>query len=297
MNRFALTCLTALIGFALPALAVDGVIEINEARALAGGVTPGDAPGYPVTISQSGSYRLTGNLSQSNPTKNVIDIWANDVTLDLNGFTLKGESSCTRNANNGVVVCSNGGSYSGSGIDTSSSVRVVIRNGRIVGMANHGILAGGGTVDVDNVTVEHCDGYGLYQIRQVSRANARLNRQDGINAGYGMVTESLAENNGATGISCANCVGNIARSNLTGIRVLDGVAERNAVISNKTAGIDAGRSLVRTNVVYGNYYALTTTVGGVLYQGNSFSGYTVFIDGSAAGFVKSSDNFCNSVPC
>ena len=44
------------------AFAVDGVIEINQARALAGGVL-GDAirdpPGFPVTIDRSGSYRLT----------------------------------------------------------------------------------------------------------------------------------------------------------------------------------------------------------------------------------------------
>ena len=50
----ALTCIGA---------ASDGVIEINQARALQGGVTEGDTPGFPVTISQSGSYRLTGNLT------------------------------------------------------------------------------------------------------------------------------------------------------------------------------------------------------------------------------------------
>ena len=45
----------------VPAFAADGVIEINQARAKAGGVTPGDTPLFPVTISQPGSYRLTGN--------------------------------------------------------------------------------------------------------------------------------------------------------------------------------------------------------------------------------------------
>jgi hypothetical protein len=51
----------------LPGAAVDGVIEINQSRALAGGVTPGDAPGFPVTISARGSYRLTGNLDLTAP--------------------------------------------------------------------------------------------------------------------------------------------------------------------------------------------------------------------------------------
>ena len=45
------------------ARAVDGVVEINQAKALAGGVTAGDTAGFPATISQSGSYRLTGNLT------------------------------------------------------------------------------------------------------------------------------------------------------------------------------------------------------------------------------------------
>ena len=46
----------------VPAFAVDGVVLIDQNHALAGNVTPGDTPGFPVTISQPGSYRLTGNL-------------------------------------------------------------------------------------------------------------------------------------------------------------------------------------------------------------------------------------------
>jgi hypothetical protein len=36
------------------AFAIDGVIELNQVRAEAGGVSPGDASGFPVTISQPG---------------------------------------------------------------------------------------------------------------------------------------------------------------------------------------------------------------------------------------------------
>ena len=42
--------------------AVDGLILIDQKAGMAGKVTPQDAPGFPVTITQSGSYRLTGNL-------------------------------------------------------------------------------------------------------------------------------------------------------------------------------------------------------------------------------------------
>lgn len=86
-------CFTALIGaaavLALPgmALAVDGQVLITQARAMAGGVTAGDAPGFPVTISEPGSYRLASNLIVP-AGANGIEITANDVTIDLNGFSI-----------------------------------------------------------------------------------------------------------------------------------------------------------------------------------------------------------------
>jgi hypothetical protein len=52
-----------LLGLASTALvASDGRIEINQAKALAGGVTPGDTPGFPVSITVGGSYVLTSDL-------------------------------------------------------------------------------------------------------------------------------------------------------------------------------------------------------------------------------------------
>ena len=74
--------------------AVDGVIEINQARAIAGGVTPGDTPGFPVTISAAGSYRLTGNLTVPALNTTAISITANYVTLDLGGFLVSGPNTC-----------------------------------------------------------------------------------------------------------------------------------------------------------------------------------------------------------
>jgi len=37
-----------------------GPIIINEAKAIAGGITPGDDPGFPITISKPGVYQLAG---------------------------------------------------------------------------------------------------------------------------------------------------------------------------------------------------------------------------------------------
>src|SRR5213079_870780 len=66
-------------------------------RALAGGVTPGDAPGFPVTLSVAGSYRLSGNLTVPDENTNAIVVSADNVTIDLNGFSILGPVVCSGN--------------------------------------------------------------------------------------------------------------------------------------------------------------------------------------------------------
>ena len=68
---------------------VDGVVLIDQNRALAGNVTPGDTAGYPITLSQPGSYRLSSNLTVPfNLT--AIEVTTPFVIIDLNGFTISG---------------------------------------------------------------------------------------------------------------------------------------------------------------------------------------------------------------
>ena len=78
------------------AAAADGVIEINQAGAMQGGVTAGDtAAGFPVTISEFGSYRLTGNLTVADAGTTAIEVTSGDVTIDLNGFIISGMTTCS----------------------------------------------------------------------------------------------------------------------------------------------------------------------------------------------------------
>lgn len=95
MSRYLTIALGAAIAascavlFAGAAAAIDGEVLITQSRALAGGVTPGDAPGYPVTISASGSYKLASNLAVP-LNKTGIEVNAVEVTIDLNGFRING---------------------------------------------------------------------------------------------------------------------------------------------------------------------------------------------------------------
>jgi len=79
---------------AAPALAVDGVLEINQA-CVAAGCFPGDGPGFPVEITIPGSYRLTSNLTvPDDDTTAILLQGVRLVNLDLNGFSILGQYAC-----------------------------------------------------------------------------------------------------------------------------------------------------------------------------------------------------------
>src|SRR3954470_20076140 len=85
-----LSALFLLLG-ATSLFAVDGVVLINQSTVLAAG-------GFPYKITQSGSYKLTGNLVVPADTDGI-DVMANDVTLDLNGFSIVGAIVCQGTTN------------------------------------------------------------------------------------------------------------------------------------------------------------------------------------------------------
>src|SRR5262249_45497549 len=130
----------ALIALAQGLPAVDGVTLIDQKAVSAGKVTPLDTPGFPVTISESGSYRLTGNLAVPDAATTAIQITAANVALDLNGFTISGPNSCTPNPTRctysggaGIGVMAVGPP----GVVSPANVRVM--NGVVRGMGGHGI--------------------------------------------------------------------------------------------------------------------------------------------------------------
>lgn len=120
------------------------VITIDQAKALAGNVTPGDAPGFPVTISRPGSYILSGRLEVPADTTGI-EISSDDVTLNLNGFAVRGPVVCTPSGL--AITCNAAGELSGEGvIATSGARRTHLFGGRVVGFARRGVVLGSGSV-------------------------------------------------------------------------------------------------------------------------------------------------------
>ncbi len=233
--------------------APDGVVQIDQARALAGGVTEGDTPGFPVTISEAGSYRLTGELDVTsvgdpNPENLIaIQVSASYVEVDLNGFAILGPvtgcpSSCTPSGGTGDGI-----------YGTGSSLKV--RNGTISGMGYYGLRLGSTSV-IENMRL-------------------RGNGGGGIDAGgYSVVRNCQVYSNGGTGISVDSVsvvTGNLVSSNnswgiFTGIGpggYDSSIISENTVKGSAGTGIGAGLGTnVQGNSVYGSdSYGLYTGSG------------------------------------
>jgi hypothetical protein len=176
----ALVVLVALVS-SHPVGAVDGAIEIDQARATAGGITPGDSLGFPVTLSLPGHYRLTSNLFVAGDAVVGIDVTADNVVLDLNNFMV----DCTLHCTTGIqapaprrnIVVKNGtvnrfpaagvalGNYSvaekvsvtGSGIGVLVNIASVIRSCVITGNGN-GIHTGNASLIESNLVVDNLTG-------------------------------------------------------------------------------------------------------------------------------------------
>ena len=111
------------------AKADDGVFAINDVCD-GFGCFSGDVGGFPVTITNSGSYMLTSNIVSTSTTDNVIEITADNVTLDLNGFSIIGPRTCT--GANTTLSCTNSG-MTASAISGHNLSNIVIKNGIIQG--------------------------------------------------------------------------------------------------------------------------------------------------------------------
>lgn len=170
----------AILAPAASALAVNGNIEINQAKVLANG-------GFPYVASTSASYRLTGNLTVSSTTADAIDVSASGVTIDLNGFAITGP----------------GGSTSGNGISGAGATDLTVENGTISGFGGNAAIRTGNNGMIKNVhTGSNGQGIVAGNGSAISDNVAHDNSGTGINCnGSGCAISGNAAYNNAVGIS------------------------------------------------------------------------------------------------
>ncbi|OYU99586.1 MAG: hypothetical protein CFE45_12390 [Burkholderiales bacterium PBB5] len=197
-----------LISAALLATAVSAFAQasIDHNRALTGSINPGDAPGYPITLSQPGSYKLTGNLVVPAGTSGI-EITAPHVTLDLNGFAILGPGSCAQSLPALGVTCNQPFNVAVAGIRaTAADLAITVRNGAVQGVAGYGFFASGNDL-VERVHISQNNLEGIRSTQSADQhmrivdAYLQLNGGSGLWVGGGVVTGSRLVSNGANGIS------------------------------------------------------------------------------------------------
>jgi len=255
---FAVAMVLAMAG---SAGAVDGTIEINQAKVLANG-------GFPYTISASGSYRLTGNLTVSGSTDGI-DVNASNVTIDLNGFSIIGPVNGFRR---GV---------------SAQQYEVTVENGTVTGFGVGLLLSNNSVVKSVHADANAVEGISVGSNSVIDGCTANSNQNDsGIQcSGGGCTISGNTTNSNSQGygiLSDASSVieGNTANFNGVGIGCFNGAGcliLRNNISSNTSVGIQAAD--------------LTTSYGENVINGNP----TAVQGGTSLG--AGNTNLCNGTRC
>lgn len=183
----------------LAAYAVDGQIPIVQTETTV----------FPIVIDEPGSYVIGGDIVVPTYNVNGIEIRTDDVTLNLNGFTIKGPGKT---------------SGLGSGVYAPNRNNIAVLNGTIRDFGEHGLLLAGSGAN-----------------RHVRNLRAYNNGITGIVVSHGVVTDSIASSNGGDGItvsfsSLMNCTANY--NSMRGIHASEQATVMNCnVTGNKSYGI------------------------------------------------------------
>ena len=274
MSRFTMFGLTILLAFAPAALAVDGIVLINQSTMTNGLPSCPGGGHFPINICQPGSYRLSGNITVPDVNSDAIDINADNVTLDLNGFALLGPVTCKPNTFPAQCSASGGGS----GI-LSFNNNIAVSNGAISGMGLAGIDFEGIGTRIDGVRISSNGDAGLAaQEAIVTNCTVTANAQDGILVFSGTVSQNIINFNGGFGIE--------------GLKNGLVVASNNSVKSNGRDGV-TNVALAVNNILSSNVgFGLSCSAAECAYEGNSFRGN----GGAVQNGTSLGHNFATGLP-
>jgi hypothetical protein len=303
-----------MLGLALaaaPAWGVDGVIEINQARAAAGEITSCDFPGFPVTLCTSGSYRLTSNLDYPSALSSAIEVTVPDVSIDLNGMTIKGTNSCSIAVQGWVTTCSQSGSIVGDGIYAGIlATRTRVFNGRINNAGRYG-LALSWSAEVRDVQVSECASHGMVlgERANVTGVSAVSNGGRGIVIGFrSRLRDAVAAGNAGDGVvvGSGSAEGVTSESNANRGILLEASASLHnfAVRFSGVSGVEGGHgSLMDSGTVRDSDRSLTGSCGLQGGGGASYHAVVVTSNGgganaaTACGAVNLGSNSCQGGAC
>lgn len=197
------------------------LLEMEPRVAVGPANTPGDATTL-YKISTPGSYYLTGDVVGV-AGKRGIRIDSNDVTIDLNGFTLRGQGS-----NIGIADREN---------EESPSIRnFTLRNGTVQSWS-------------DGMNMFLCGS------ARIERVTFLGNTSNGLSFNGSLLAESCAAySNGGTGMEnqgSGTFVDCVSSFNNTGFRASDAVLTNCAAVNNQS-GFDLAQSMARGCVARGN---------------------------------------------
>jgi parallel beta-helix repeat protein len=270
-SGFAQGSLTPPPGIITPTM--KSLDQIEPRTPIATNTTPGDGTALFV-ISQPGSYYLTTNLTGVSG-KSGIKITANNVTLDLNGFSVLGAS----NSENGILILSSSPNLTIrdgtiSGWTNSSSYGVICQTTNVIferltiSGNSSGLYCGGNTV-VENCTVSGNNGTGITVFG--SDSLVRDNRCLGNNAANVGGTTSLVvfgSNNRIEG----NHVTSTGAGGY-GIGIISSASYTNNIVTqNSVAGSGANNYSFNASQIVGPL--ITNTVSGIITNSNPWANFS-----------------------
>jgi len=240
-----------LIGFLLlsagSVMAGDGKFEINQ-LCVTFGCFEGDTPGFPVQITQPGSYVLTSNLNVNSINITAITTSSSRVTVDLNGFSIEGPGC-------------GGGSCpgTGDGINLNFSLQGTVKNGTITGMGRNGLNCAGSCI-VENVH-SRANGANGMVVNEATILNsvAKSNGENGIEISTGIIEGAVVTRNDINGIVATAAVISRVRVRFNGDApsgrgiLCDGCSIFDSIITNEHIGIEfLNNSVWGRNLLYNN---------------------------------------------
>jgi len=275
----------AVLAMSTPAFASsDGVVQIDQGKVMGSG-------GFPFHINHPGSYRLSGDLLA--PGTTAIIITSQDVTLDLNGFSI----ACT-------------GCSGVPGIQ-AVAIRAAILNGNVTGFkggsgAPYGIYlqaASGGSDYVARIDKVNAEGnaIGIFAdpgvVLSVSNSSVSFNSSIGINSGPTgdlTVTNSQVSNNGLDGIVMGSGVvtgSAITNNGLTTVGLRGGIG-----VGGTGNAVTITNNTITGNAVFGIFALDIAAIPVVGYGSNTFGGNVQDVSGA---FPNSSmkNNMCSFGVC